>query len=267
MRVAVITGATAGFGAATARRFASNGWRLVVTGRRQERLDALVEEFGGPEMVHALPMDMRDREAVEKGLGKLPAPFDAVEVLVNNAGVGYGLEPIQEGNVDEWEATIDTNLKGVLYATRTLLPGMIERKRGHVINLGSTAGSWPYTGGTIYGASKSFIQHFSRGLRADLAGHAVRVTNMDPGLCETEFSVNRFRGDVERANSLYEGNDPIISEDIAEAIWWVVNMPYRVNVNTMELMPLSQSWSPLQVKPVDWPEGCDPDSSPERDDR
>lgn len=266
MKTAVVTGATAGFGAATARMFARNGWQVVVTGRRQERLEALVAELGGSDRVLALPMDMRDRTSVEAGLGQLPAPFSAVDVLVNNAGVGYGLEPVHEGVVDEWEETIDTNLKGVLYTTRTILPAMVARKRGHIINLGSTAGSWPYFGGTIYGASKAFIQHFSRALRSDLAGHAIRVTNLDPGLCETEFSNNRFRGDLDRARSLYEGNDPITSDDLAEVIWWVVNMPYRVNVNTIELMPVSQTWSPLQVRKVDWPEGLDPGSSPARDD-
>jgi len=249
-RVAVITGATSGFGAATARRFAANGWRLVLTGRREERLQALVAELGGPDRVLALPMDMRDRKAVEQGLGTLPGPFAAVDLLVNNAGLALGLEPAWEYDQDDWDIMIDTNIKGLLHATHAVLPGMVERNRGHVINLGSTAANWPYAGGNVYGGTKAFVQQFTRGLRSDLSTRRIRVTVLEPGLCETEFSSVRFKGNDEFADSLYEGKDPIRPEDIAETIWWVANLPPHMNVNQMEIMPVTQSWSPLSIKPM-----------------
>ena len=250
-RIALITGATSGFGAATARRFAADGWKLILTGRREERLQELVDELGGPDRVLARPMDMRDRKAVEEGLGKLPAGFADVELLVNNAGLAKGLEPAWEYDVDDWEVMIDTNIKGLLYATHTVLPGMVERKRGHVVNLGSTAASWPYKGGNTYGGTKAFVQQFTRNLRADLTGRPIRATLIEPGLCETEFSVVRFDGDAEKAKSLYEGKNPIRPEDIAKTIWWVVNMPAHVNINRIEMMPVSQSWAPLSVTEVE----------------
>jgi len=250
-RIALITGATSGFGAATARRFAADGWKLILTGRREERLQELVDELGGPDRVLARPMDMRDRKAVEEGLGNLPAGFADVELLVNNAGLAKGLEPAWEYDVDDWEVMIDTNIKGLLYATHTVLPGMVERKRGHVVNLGSTAASWPYKGGNTYGGTKAFVQQFTRNLRADLTGRPIRATLIEPGLCETEFSVVRFDGDAEKAKSLYEGKNPIRPEDIAETIWWVVNMPAHVNINRIEMMPVSQSWAPLSVTEVE----------------
>lgn len=250
-RIALITGATSGFGAATARRFAADGWKLVLTGRREERLQEMVDELGGPDRVLARPMDMRDRKAVEQGLGDLPEAFAAVELLVNNAGLARGLEPAWEYDVDDWEVMIDTNIKGLLYATHTVLPGMVERNRGHVVNLGSTAASWPYVGGNTYGGTKAFVQQFTRNLRADLTGRPIRATLIEPGLCETEFSIVRFGGDAEKAKSLYEGKDPIRAEDIAETIWWVVNMPAHVNINRIEMMPVSQSWAPLSVTEVE----------------
>ncbi len=249
-RVAIITGATSGFGAATARRLAKDGWKLVLTGRRQERLDDMVQELGGPERVLARCMDMRERQAVETGLGDLPEAFAAVELLVNNAGLAKGLEPAWEYDVDDWEVMIDTNIKGLLYATHTVLPGMVERNHGHIVNLGSTAASWPYVGGNTYGGTKAFVQQFTRNLRADLTGRPIRATLIEPGLCETEFSVVRFGGDAEKARSLYAGKDPIRPEDIAETIWWVVNMPAHVNINRIEMMPVSQSWAPLSVTEV-----------------
>lgn len=248
----LITGATAGFGAATARRFAAEGWRLILTGRRRERLEALQTELGGVDRVHVLEFDVRDREAVTASLNALPAAFAEIDVLVNNAGLGLGLEPAWQSDLDEWETMVDTNIKGLLYVTRAVLPGMVARKRGHVVNLGSTAGHWPYPGGNVYGGTKAFVQQFTRNLRADLVGKPIRVTDLDPGLCHTEFSVTRFRGDAEKAESLYEGNDPIQPEDLAEAIHWVVNLPRHVNINAMEIMPVSQTWGPLPVKPVDW---------------
>lgn len=246
----LITGASSGFGAACARRFADNGWRLVLAARRRERLEALQKDLGGADQVRLLPLDVRDRNAVESMMGSLDGRFAEVDVLLNNAGVGLGLEPAWEADLDEWEAMVDTNVKGLMYVTRTVLPGMVERNRGHVVNLGSIAGRWPYPGGHVYGGTKAFVQQFSRNLRADLLGTRVRVTDLDPGLCETEFSLVRFRGDQEKADSLYRGKDPIVPEDIAECVWWVTSLPPHVNINAMEIMPVTQAWGALPVKPL-----------------
>lgn len=250
--VALITGASSGFGKATAERFAREGWKLVLAARRQERLDEMQAALGGPENVHTVVLDVREREAVFEKLGNLPQGFADVRVLVNNAGLGLGLDPAWACDVDDWDTMVDTNIKGLMYVTRAVLPGMVKRKGGHVINLGSTAGNWPYPGGNVYGGTKAFVKQFSRNLRADLKGHPVRVTNIEPGLCETEFSVVRFHGDQDKADSLYRGNDPIVAEDLAEIIHWVVSMPRHVNINRIELMPVSQTWGPLAVESVDW---------------
>jgi len=246
----LITGASSGFGEACARRFAENGWRLVLVARRRERLEAIQRDLGGPDQIRLVPLDVRDRTSVVTMLGGLDEPFAEVDVLLNNAGLGLGMEPAWEANLDEWETMVDTNIKGLMYVSRTILPGMVARNRGHVINLGSIAGSWPYPGGHVYGGTKAFVQQFSRNLRADLLGSRVRVTDLDPGLCETEFSVVRFRGDQEKANSLYRGRDPIRPEDIAECVHWVTSLPPHVNINAMEIMPVTQAWGALPVKPV-----------------
>lgn len=248
----LITGASSGFGKATAERFAREGWRLVLAARRYDRLQALQKDLGGPEQVHVVELDVGDREAVAAKLGGLPPPFDQVDVLVNNAGVGIGMEPAWEADLDAWDLTVDTNVKGLLYVIRAVLPGMVARNRGHIVNLGSTAGTWPYPGGNAYGASKAFVQQLTRTLRADLIGKPIRVTNLDPGLCHTDFSITRYRGDREKVDSLYRGNDPILPEDLAEIIHWVVTLPPRVNVNTLEVMPVSQTWGALPVQPVDY---------------
>ncbi|WP_290652525.1 SDR family oxidoreductase [Aquisalimonas sp.] len=246
----LITGGTSGFGAATAYRFNAQGWKVIITGRRGDRLAAVQEDLGGPERVHTLEFDIQDRRATEQAMDSLPPAFADVDVLVNNAGLALGREPAHECSLDEWETMVDTNVKGLLRVTRAILPGMVERNRGHVVNLGSVAGNWPYPGGNVYCASKAFVQQFSRAMRSDLQGTRVRVTNLEPGLCETEFSVVRFRGDQAKADSLYEGNDPMIPDDIAEIIWWVTSLPARVNVNSLEVMPVTQSWGPLAVIPV-----------------
>jgi 3-hydroxy acid dehydrogenase/malonic semialdehyde reductase len=247
----VITGASSGFGEACARRFAAEGWRLVLAARRRERLEQLeqLERELGPQRAHVVILDVRDREAVEAAFAALSAPFDQPAVLINNAGLALGLEPAWRAELDDWDTMIDTNIKGLTYCTRTLLPGMVARNRGHIVNLGSIAGSWPYPGGNVYGASKAFVQQFSRNLRADLLGTRVRVTNLEPGLCESEFSLVRFKGDAERAQRLYAGNEPITPQDIAEMIHWVVSLPPHVNVNSLEVMPVSQAWGPLPIKP------------------
>ncbi|MTJ80719.1 MAG: SDR family oxidoreductase [Telmatospirillum sp.] len=241
----LITGATSGFGAASARRFAADGARLVLLGRRTDRLDALKAELKVP--VHTLALDVRDRDAVVAAIAGLPADFGAVDVLVNNAGLALGLEMAPGTNLDDWDAMVDTNVKGVMYCTRAVLPGMVERKRGHIINLGSVAGTYPYPGGNVYGATKAFVEQFSLNLRADLLGTKVRVTNLRPGMCETEFSVVRFKGDSAKAGTVYAGMKPLSADDIAECIHWVAALPAHMNINSLEIMPVDQAFAPFSV--------------------
>ncbi|XXJ21386.1 SDR family oxidoreductase [Desulfovibrio caledoniensis] len=242
----LITGATAGFGQAMARRFATEGWNLVITGRRAQRLDELKAALA-PAEVHTLAFDVRDRAACEQAIKTLPGAFAKIDVLVNNAGLALGLEPAQACNLDDWETMIDTNIKGLTYMTRAVLPGMVERNTGHVVNLGSVAGTYPYPGGNCYGGTKAFVNHFSKNLRADLLGTKVRVTNIEPGLCETEFSVVRFKGDKAAADKVYEGTQPITPEDIAECVFWTTNLPAHVNINSLEVMPVQQAFSPFAI--------------------
>ncbi|MFW5417890.1 SDR family NAD(P)-dependent oxidoreductase [Nocardiopsis sp. CNT-189] len=242
-----VTGASSGFGAAIARRFAAEGARIVAAARRTERLDELRRELG-EENVHPVRLDVRDRAAVERAAAELPAPFAEVDVLVNNAGLALGLGPAQEADPDDWQRMLDTNCAGLMYCTRALLPGMVERNRGHIVNIGSTAAHYPYPGGNAYGATKAFVHQFSRNLRTDLHGTAVRVTCVDPGLVGgTEFSAVRFSGDAERAAAPYEDTDPLTPEDVADAVHWAASRPARVNINAIELMPVAQSAGPLRV--------------------
>lgn len=244
----LVTGATAGFGMAIARRFSQDGARIVATGRRPDRLAALAQELG-PESVKTLEFDIRDRAATEKALASLEGEWAEIDILVNNAGLALGLEPAHEASMDEWETMVDTNVKGLLYCTRAILPGMVKRGRGHVVNLGSTAGEFPYPGGNVYGATKAFVYQFSLNMRADLVGTPIRVTDIEPGLCGgTEFSNVRFRGDDAKAAAMYQGADPILPEDIADAVHWVATRPARVNINAVSMMPVSQAPGPLVVK-------------------
>ena len=192
-------------------------------------------------------LDVRGRKDVETAVRELPSPFKDVDVLVNNAGLALGLGPAHEADLDDWETMIDTNIKGMMYCTRNLLPGMKSRNNGHVVNLGSIAGDWPYPGGNVYGATKAFVKQFSRNLRADLFETRIRVTNIEPGLAETEFSIVRFKGDSEKAGQIYKGLDPLHPEDIANIVGWVVNLPVHVNINRVEVMPTCQAWGPLAV--------------------
>lgn len=242
-----VTGATAGFGAAIARRFARDGARIIGTGRRQDRLDDLGKELGANFL--GLNFDVRDRQAVEKALSGLPEEWASVDILVNNAGLALGLEPAHEAKLDEWETMVDTNIKGLLYCTRTLLPGMVKRNRGHVVNLGSTAGEFPYPGGNVYGGTKAFVYQFGLNLRADLLGTAIRVTDIEPGLVGgTEFSKVRFRGDQNKADSIYQNTVPLTAEDVADAVHWVATRPAHVNINAVSMMPVCQAFAPLAVK-------------------
>jgi 3-hydroxy acid dehydrogenase / malonic semialdehyde reductase len=244
--IVFITGATAGFGLVTARKFAQDGAKIIGTGRRKNRLDELRAELG--ETFLPLAFDVGKRHEVERAIASLPPEFAAVDVLINNAGGAIGLDPAPAANLDDWDAMIDSNVKGLVYCTRLLLPGMIERNRGHIINLGSVAAEWPYPGGSVYCGVKSFVHQFSLCLRADLLGTAIRVTDVQPGLVGgTEFSEVRFKGDKKRAASVYEGTQPLTPEDIADTIHWVATRPPHVNVNAIQIMPVCQAFGPLPV--------------------
>jgi 3-hydroxy acid dehydrogenase/malonic semialdehyde reductase len=249
-RVALVTGASSGFGAAIARRYAGAGIRVIAAARRRERLDELAGEFG-EDLIFCSVLDVRDRDAIEQLVSSLPAPFAEIDVLVNNAGLALGMESAQEADLDNWQQMIDTNCTGLVYVTRAVLPGMVARRRGHVVNLGSIAGTYPYPGGNVYGATKAFVHQFSLGLRADLHGTGIRVSSIEPGLVGgTEFSAVRFAGDTERAAGVYAGAEPLTAEDVASAVEWVTFQPEHVNVNVVELMPVGQSFAAL---PVDRP--------------
>lgn len=243
--VAFVTGTSSGFGAAIARRFAKDGMRVIAAARRFEKLKALKQEFG--DLILPVPLDVRDRLQVESAVASLPAEFSQIEVLVNNAGLSLSLEPAYKVPMEDWEAMVDTNVKGLLYCTRTILPGMVARGRGHIVNIGSVAAMYAYPGGNVYGATKAFVKQFSLNLRADLLGTAVRVTDIEPGLAETEFSLVRFKGDESRASSIYTGTKPLTAEDIADAVHWVVSRPAHVNINTISMMPVCQAFSPLAI--------------------
>jgi 3-hydroxy acid dehydrogenase/malonic semialdehyde reductase len=240
-----ITGASSGFGAAIARRFVAAGARVAATARRSDRLKDLAAELGP--YVLPLTLDVRDRAAVAAVIRGLPEEFAEIDVLVNNAGLALGLKPAQDADLDDWEQMIDTNCKGLAYCTRAILPGMVARRRGHVINLGSVAGTYPYPGGNAYGGSKAFVHQFSLNLRSDLHGTGVRVTCIEPGLADTEFSLVRFSGDQAKADAVYSGMQPLTAGDIAESVYWAATLPPHVNVNSIELMPVAQSFAPFQV--------------------
>jgi 3-hydroxy acid dehydrogenase/malonic semialdehyde reductase len=242
-----VTGATAGFGAAMVRRFVRDGHRVIAAGRRRERLDGLCAELG--ERLLAYRLDVTDTAAVDALPGALPEGWREVDVLVNNAGLALGLQPAQEASIADWDRMVATNITGLIHMTRALLPGMVARNRGHIVNIGSVAGEYPYPGGHVYGGTKAFVRQFTLNLRADLAGTAVRATDIEPGLTGgTEFSQVRFHGDTARAGQVYAGTKPMAAEDIAEAVAWVVGLPAHVNINRIEMMPTCQGPGPMQVK-------------------
>jgi len=243
-----ITGATSGFGEATARLFADAGWKLVLTGRRKERLDALCAELSAKTEVHGLVLDVRDRKAMEQAIANLPAGFDKLRGLVNNAGLALGVDAAQNCSLDDWETMVDTNIKGLMYTTRLLLPRLIAHGRGaSILNVGSVAGNYPYPGSNVYGGTKAFVGQFSLSLRCDLRGTGVRVSNIEPGLCESEFSLVRFGGDQAKYDATYAGAEPIQPQDIAETIFWIMNQPAHININSLELMPVSQDWAGFSI--------------------
>jgi serine 3-dehydrogenase len=242
-RTLLVTGATAGIGAATARLFARHGWRVIGTGRRGERLRVLQEELGDAFL--GLEVDMRDIAALER-LAELNAPWGELDLLVNNAGLAPPMTDLQDSDWTALETVIQTNVSGLVALTRALLPKLIERKGG-IVNLSSVAGTYPYRGGAVYGASKAFVRQFSLDLRCDLAGTGVRVTSIEPGMAETEFTLVRTGGDREASDKLYAGMDPMTAEDLAETILWVATLPPHLNINTLELMPVSQSFAGFTV--------------------
>jgi len=243
-RTAFITGATACIGAAAARRFVADGWKVVITGRRAERLDALVAELGA-DKVNAIAFDMRDGAAIDAAIAGLPAEFAGIDLLINNAGLALGTAPAQQADLGQWRQMIDTNITGLVTITHKLLPLLIERK-GAIINLSSTASTYPYSGGNTYGGTKAFVTQFTLGLRADLHGTGVRVTSVEPGMVETEFTVIRT-GSQAASDALYQGSNPLTAQDIAETLFWVASLPAHINMNRIELMPVSQSFAGFQV--------------------
>ncbi|MDU3503199.1 MULTISPECIES: SDR family oxidoreductase [Haemophilus] len=245
-RTALVTGATAGFGAAICRTLIKNGYRVIGTGRRVARLEQLQQELG--ENFHFLAFDISDRQATEDAFHSLPASWQSIDLLVNNAGLALGLESADKASLDDWMQMIDTNIKGLVTITRLVLPQMVEHNSGHIINLGSIAGTYPYPGGNIYGGTKAFIKQFSLNLRADLAGTQIRVSNVEPGLCGgTEFSNVRFKGDDARAEKLYENVEYVSPQDIANIVLWLNQQPEHVNINRIEVMPTAQTFAPLNV--------------------
>ena len=239
----LITGATAGFGQAAARRFAADGWRVIGTGRRAERLRELQQELG--DVFLPLEIDVRDREAVES-LSKLSPPWGDIDLLLNNAGLAPPMTPMPETDWERIEEVLDTNIAGLVALTRVLLPKLVERK-GQIINLSSVAATYPYKGGAVYAGTKAFVRQFSLDLRCDLAGTGVRVTSIEPGMAETEFTIVRTGGDKAASDALYANMKPMTSEDLADLFWWLANLPPHLNINTIELMPVSQSWAGFTI--------------------
>ncbi len=245
-RTAFITGASSGIGRATASLLAQQGCRIIACGRREDRLAALKEEWG--EQIHPLVFDVRDRDAVFRAVASLPPEFREVDTLINNAGNAHGLDPIDQGSLDDWDAMIDINVKGLLYVTRALLPSLLKDGRGHIINIGSTAGKEVYPKGNVYCASKHAVDAINQALRIDLNAHGVRVGAVNPGLVETEFSQVRFKGDTDRAGQVYKGYQPLRPEDIAEIISFVISRPWHVNIADLVVMPTDQASSTIVRK-------------------
>ncbi len=248
-RIAFITGATAGIGAAAAEAFVAAGWRVVATGRRADRLAALQDRLGR-DAVHTLAFDVADDVATQAALASLPADWRDIDLLINNAGLALGTKPAQEAALDDWRTMIATNVTALVSLTHRLLPGLVARK-GAIINLSSVAATYPYTGGNVYGGTKAFVEQFSLGLRSDLHGKGVRVTSIEPGMVETEFTTVRNGGDQAVSDAFYKGTDPMTAADIAATMLWVASLPPHLNINRLELMPVTQSFAGFQVHRAD----------------
>lgn len=245
-KTVLITGATGDFGKAFAERFAGTGSSLILHGRSQDKLDALATAFKCP--VHTVAFDITDRAAMEQSIATLPADFKNIDLLINNAGGALGLDKAQNSDLDDWDAMVNINVLGLIRMTHLVLSDMTERKAGHIINIGSTAGNYPYPGGHVYCASKAFVKQFSLSLRSDLQGTNVRVTNIEPGMVHTQFSLTRFKGDKEKADAVYANTAPLLAQDVAEAVYWAATLPPHVNINRIEMMPTTQSPGALQVE-------------------
>jgi serine 3-dehydrogenase len=244
MKTAIVTGASSGIGEATTRALVGAGWQVIVTGRRADRLAALVDACG--DQVHAAVFDIRDGAALEAALDALPDRFRGIDLLVNNAGLALGTAPAQQADIDQWRTMIDTNVTALVTVTHRLLPGLIER-RGAIVNIGSVAGTYPYAGGNVYGGTKAFVEQFTLGLRTDLHGTGVRVSAIEPGMVETEFTLVRTGGDQAASDTLYGSANPMTAEDIAATVLWIATLPAHLNVNRLEIMPVSQSFAGFQV--------------------
>lgn len=244
----LITGSTGGFGRAFTRKFAENGWTLILQARSRDKLDALLSSLPAGVPVHTILADMTEREALAAQLDALSGKFSNIDVLINNAGLALGLEPAYACDINDWDMMIDVNAKALAFMTYTVVKKMRRQHRGHIVNIGSAAGNYPYPGGNVYCASKAFVKQFSLALRADLQGTNIRVSNIEPGMAETDFSKIRFKGDTEKASTVYRGTKPLQAEDIAEAVYWTVTCPPHMNINRMEIMPTAQSFGPHPVE-------------------
>ena len=244
MKTLCVTGATSGFGQAIAEKFLGEGWQVIATGRRADRLDALRARFG--DAVHTAVVDMRDEAAIDAFVAALPPAFKHIDVLVNNAGLALGTAPAQRADRAQWKQMIETNITGLVTMTHALLPLLIDAK-GLIVNISSIAATYPYTGGNVYGGTKAFVTQFTLGLRSDLHGSGVRVSSIEPGLAETEFTLVRTGGDQSASDTLYKNASPIVAEDIAEQVWWLSQLPPHLNINRLEVMPVSQSFAGFQI--------------------
>ena len=250
MKTALITGATSGIGRATARIFAKHQYRLIICGRREDRLTELQDEFSHLTKVHTLNFDVRDKSAVEESLRSIPKDFANIDVLINNAGNAHGLDPIENGDVNDWDDMIDINVKGLLYVSKEIIPRMVERRSGHIINIGSIAGKETYPNGNVYCASKHAVDAINQGMRMDLTQYGIRVGAINPGLVATEFSEVRFKGDTERAENVYKGYEPLKADDIADIIYFVVTRPYHVNIADLLVLPTAQASATIVNKKI-----------------
>lgn len=246
-KTVVITGASSGFGEACAYRYAGSDVRLVLMARRIQNLESIAESLNDKCELRIVEIDISNRDALSRFCFEYASVIEHTDILINSAGLALGLQPAYDIEIEDWENMVDTNIKGLMRLTREILPYMVKRNAGHIVNIGSVAGSWPYPGGNVYGATKAFVQQFSRGLRADLLGRNVRVSNIEPGMAKTEFSTVRFKGDSEKADKVYSNTKPLTARDIAEIVYWVTSLPSHVNINSLEVMPVCQAWGALAV--------------------